>query len=134
MEIRSVLLVDDEPDIRAVGEIALAHIGGWDVAVACDGEEALALVRTKRPDVVLLDMMMPGMDGLQTLAHLKADPDTSTLPVIFMTAKVLPTEIENYMASGAIGVIPKPYDPVNLSVRITEIYTENLAGMVEING
>ena len=134
MQISSVLLVDDEPDIRIVGEIALSQIGGWDVTVACDGREAIAAVRSNQPDVILLDMMMPGMDGMQTLAHLKADPRTFGVPVIFMTAKVLPVEVERYMDSGAIGVVPKPYDPVSLPVRVAEIFNQSMATKVDENG
>jgi CheY-like chemotaxis protein len=113
-EIRTVLLVDDDPDIRLIGELALAKVGGWQVVTASSGPEAVAVAGTACPDLVLLDMMMPGMDGMQTLRELRSHDGTAPIPVLFMTAKVLPSEIAAYRDAGAQGVIPKPFDPLAL--------------------
>jgi len=114
MDINTVLLVDDDADIRAIGEIALSQVGGWTVTTAAGGEEAVPAARATRPDVILLDMMMPGLDGMQTLAALRADDETAAIPVLFMTAKLLPSEIGAYLDAGARGVIAKPFDPLTL--------------------
>lgn len=114
MEIRTVLLVDDDPSIRMVGEVALTTIGGWEVTTASSGDEALAVAVENPPDVVLLDVMMPGRGGLQTLADLRSDARTAHIPVVLITAKVLPGEVGTYVEAGAHGVIAKPFDPVGL--------------------
>src|SRR5690348_12910025 len=118
--IRTVMLVDDEPDIRRIGAISLARVGGWSVVLAASGEEALAHLSRARPDVILLDVMMPGLDGPSTLARLRAAlaPD---VPVIFMTAKVLAHEVERYLELGAAGVITKPFDPLRLPEEVRAI-------------
>jgi CheY-like chemotaxis protein len=109
-----VLLIDDEPDIRTIGRIALSSVGGWNVLVAASGAEGIALAQRHSPDLILLDVMMPGLDGPETLAELRAAPGTQAIPVIFMTAKVLRSEVERYVALGARGVITKPFDPMRL--------------------
>ncbi len=114
MKVKHVLLVDDEPDIRTVGEMSLRDVGGLDVAVAGSGPEALEMIKQRRPDVVLMDVMMPGMDGPTVLAQLKADPATASIPVIFLTAKVQRSEVDHYIELGAHGVIRKPFDPMTL--------------------
>ncbi len=110
MVIRKVLLVDDEPDIRKVAKLTLERIGGWEVVVATSGAEAVATAARELPDVILLDVMMPDMDGPTTLAALRAQPATATIPVIFMTAKVQASERASY-ANLDIGVIAKPFEP-----------------------
>lgn len=114
-EPRSVLLVDDDDDIRTIAEISLAQVGGIPTTLAASGQEGLHLAGVVRPDVILLDMMMPDLDGLATLALLRADPATAHIPVIFMTAKVQRRDTGRYRDSGAIGVIPKPFDPMTLA-------------------
>ncbi len=121
MAVRTILLVDDEPDIRRIGELTLARVGGFEVRVASSGTEAVEVAATCAPDVILLDVMMPGMDGAATLAALQADARTKTVPVIFMTAKVQRHEIDRYRALGAVGVISKPFDPITLSDQVREI-------------
>lgn len=113
-----IVLVDDEPDIRTVAEIALSAIGGWDVRLAASGEEALAQLAAAETDLILIDVMMPGMDGLGVLSRLRADPRWAKLPAIFMTAKVQQREVAQYLALGACGVIPKPFDPLELPQQI----------------
>lgn len=114
MEIRKVMLVDDEVDIRTIGEMALESVGQWQVVAAASGEEALELAARERPDVILLDVMMPKMDGPTTFARLREQPDTADTPVIFMTAKVQKQEVARYLDLGASGVIAKPFDPMTL--------------------
>jgi CheY-like chemotaxis protein len=121
MDPRSVLLVDDDPSIRTVAEMSLGKIGRLDVVVVASGADALAAVRVKRPDVILLDVMMPGMDGPTTLARLREDAETATIPVIFLTAKVQKPEVDRYVALGATGVIPKPFDPMTLPGEVRRI-------------
>ncbi len=115
------MIVDDDEDIRLVGELAARRIGKWDVVLAATGEEALDRARSEQPDVILLDVMMPSIDGPATLAMLREDPDTATIPVIFLTAKVQKHEIEHYMALGATGVIAKPFDVMTLPGQIRRI-------------
>jgi two-component system OmpR family response regulator len=120
-EIRRVLYVEDEPSIRTVGLFALVEVGGFTVEPAESGAEALAKVGPFSPDLVLLDVMMPGMDGLATYKALRARPDGAGVPIIFMTAKVQPHEVDGYRQLGAVGVIAKPFDPVTLSDEIRGI-------------
>lgn len=110
-----ILLVEDDTDIQAVGQLALEAVGGFTVLVCSSGKEALEGVDEFVPDLILLDVMMPGMDGPTTLAELRAKPNTRETPVIFMTAKVQPAEIKLYQQLGALNVIAKPFDPLTLS-------------------
>jgi two-component system OmpR family response regulator len=116
-----VLLVDDEPDIRRIGQISLEHVGQWTVVQAQSGLQALTLAANERPDVILLDVMMPELDGPGTFARLREDPATASIPVIFMTAKAQPHEVASYRALGAAGVIAKPFDPMSLPGEIRSI-------------
>lgn len=121
MTIEKVLLVDDEPDIRRIGELSLKAVGKLAVTLAASGEEALALARAARPDVVLLDVMMPGLDGPATLEKLRSEPDTAAIPVVFMTAKTQKHETERFLALGAAGVIHKPFDPMTLPAELRRL-------------
>ena len=114
MELRTVLLVDDEEDIRAVGQIALEDVGGLVPLLAGTSDEAVALANSGRPDLILLDVMMPGTDGPGTLARLRAAPATASIPIIFLTAKVQKADVQRLLALGAAGVIAKPFDPMTL--------------------
>lgn len=107
-------MVDDDPDIRKICSFALTKVGKWHVQLASNGLEALELAEKERPDVVLLDVMMPGMDGPTTLGKLREIPSMADVPVILMTAKVQTHEIEKYLNLGALGVIAKPFDPMTL--------------------
>jgi CheY-like chemotaxis protein len=115
MQLARVLLVDDEPDIRKIGSLSLSAVGGLEVEVASSGAEALELARRAPPDCILLDVMMPGLDGPACLQRLRGQPETRDVPVLFMTAKVQPQEVERYLALGAAGVIRKPFDPMTLA-------------------
>lgn len=116
-----LLLVDDDDDIRAIGEIALAHVGGFDVVLAASGLEAFDVAQRTRPDVILLDMMMPDLDGLGTLELLRANPWTASIPVIFMTARVQHADVDHYLSAGAVAVIAKPFDPMTVASEVRGI-------------
>ncbi|HYW58638.1 MAG TPA: response regulator [Polaromonas sp.] len=119
-----ILYVEDEPDIRAVAQMALEAVGGFVVVACASGSEALAAAPNANADLLLLDVMMPGMDGPSTLKALRDMPATANTPVIFMTAKVQATEIAQYRELGAIDVIHKPFDPMELSAQIQRIWAE----------
>ncbi|WP_206074344.1 response regulator [Marinobacter fuscus] len=116
-----VLYVEDDPDIRSIAELALRDVGGFTACLCESGAEALAVIDDFQPDLVLLDVMMPGMDGPQTLKALQSRPQGLPVPVVFMTARLQPAEIEEYLALGAIGVIPKPFDPMTLADEIRRL-------------
>jgi len=121
-ELKRILYVEDESDIRTVTAMALEAVGGYTVISCGSGKEALAALPGANADLILLDVMMPGMDGLATLSALRGLPQTAGIPVIFMTAKVQASEIQHYMGLGATDVIAKPFDPMTLSARIGEIW------------
>ena len=110
-----VLIVDDEPDIRRIAKLGLSRVGKMDVVEATNGTEALARAKEDLPDVVLLDVMMPGLDGPSTLARLREDPATSAIPVVFLTAKAIASEVDRLKSLGAAGVLTKPFDPMTLA-------------------
>jgi two-component system, OmpR family, response regulator len=110
-----VLIVDDEPDIRRIARLSLARLGGMDVLEAADGDDGLRQARDETPDAILLDVMMPGRDGPSTLAALRVDPSTAAIPVVFLTAKAMPAELERLRSLGAVGVLTKPFDPMTLA-------------------
>jgi two-component system, OmpR family, response regulator len=120
--LQRILMVEDEADIQAVAQLALEAVGGFDVHITSSGREALSVAPRVAPDLILLDVMMPGMDGPQTLMALRADPQTSHIPVIFMTAKIQSHEIAHYKELGALDVIAKPFDPMALSMTIRTIW------------
>lgn len=121
-ELKRIMYVEDEPDIRAVAELALVSVGGFEVALCESGEEALQRAAGFRPDLILLDVMMPRLDGPETLQALRTQAGLETTPVAFMTAKVQPSEIEAFKALGAIDVIAKPFDPMTLSDQVRKIW------------
>ena len=121
MNIRTIMMIDDEDDIRTIGKLSLHNVGKWEVIMAPSGTDALKLLASGRPDVILLDVMMPGLDGPATLARIRALEGMAGVPVIFMTAKVQRQEVERYMELGAVGVISKPFDPMNLPEEIRKI-------------
>jgi len=117
-----ILYVEDEPDIRAIAQMALEAVGGFTVIACASGSEALARAPGAGADLLLLDVMMPGMDGPSTLKALRELPSTANTPVIFMTAKVQAAEVAQYRELGAIDVIHKPFDPMELSAQINRIW------------
>jgi CheY-like chemotaxis protein len=116
-----VLLVDDEADIRRIAALSLSRVGGMEVEQAEGGSEGIRKAREGRPDVILLDMMMPGLDGLATFRALRGDPETSEIPVIFLTAKAMSSEVERLKGLGARGVLIKPFDPMVLPRLLREV-------------
>ncbi|WP_049723876.1 response regulator [Gilvimarinus polysaccharolyticus] len=122
--LNTILYVEDEPDIRAIVELALQTIGGFTLISCASGKEALAAAGTQIPDLIVLDVMMPEMDGPETLRQLRKMPSMAKIPAIFMTAKVQPDEIIEYRALGALDVIPKPFDPLGLAQRINDIWQQ----------
>jgi CheY-like chemotaxis protein len=110
-----VLYVDDEPDIREVVDISLGLNPDFEVRECASGTEAIAAAAEWAPALILLDVIMPGMDGPTTLAHLRDNPQTSDIPVLFMTARAQTREIEYMISLGAQGVIAKPFDPMTLA-------------------
>jgi CheY-like chemotaxis protein len=114
-----LLLVDDDANIRLLARMSLED--NWDVVEASSGAEALENAVKEKPDIILLDMMMPEMDGITVLAKLRELGEFAQTPIIFITAKVQAAEIETYLALGATGVIVKPFDPLKLSDEITHI-------------
>lgn len=117
-----ILYIEDEPDIQAVARLALEMVGGFTLEVCGSGAEALEKVAAFRPQLILSDVMMPGMDGPTTLRKLRDLPQTATTPAIFMTAKVQPGEVAQYKELGAVDVIAKPFDPMALAGKIEEIW------------
>jgi len=122
--LQRILYVEDEPDIQAVARIALETVGGFTVQICSSGEEALQAAIEFAPDLLLLDVMMPGMDGPTTLQELRNLPDLENTPAVFMTAKVQPQEIEQFKSYGALDVIAKPFDPMALSSQITAVWQQ----------
>ncbi|GAB3167220.1 response regulator [Myceligenerans halotolerans] len=115
---RRILVVDDEEAIRDIVRTGLEMVAGWDVDVAADGVQAVAMCGADPPDAVLLDVMMPTMDGPTTFARLQEDPRTRSVPVILLTAKVQPAERRRYEELGVAGVLAKPFDPLTLPDQI----------------
>lgn len=117
-----ILYVEDEPDIQMVAKLALEMVGGFTLEVCSSGVEALERATGFKPQLLLLDVMMPGMDGPSTLNKLRELPQTAATPAIFMTAKVQPSEVAQYKSLGAVDVIPKPFDPMTLAGKVQEIW------------
>jgi CheY-like chemotaxis protein len=117
-----ILYVDDEPDILEIVKLALERIGGFEVEVSANGKEALERISEVSPDLILMDVMMPGMDGPTTLAEMRRNPQCKHIPVIFITAKVQSLEIGQLRQLGALDVIAKPFDPIELSSQIEAIW------------
>ncbi len=121
-ELQRILYVDDDDDIREVAGMALTAVAGLEVCACASGQEALGRARECVPQLILLDVMMPGMDGPTTLAALREEPDFADTPVVFLTAKIQPAEVERYRALGAVDVIGKPFDPMTLGEQLRQIW------------
>lgn len=120
--LQRILYVEDEADIRAVARVALQHVGGFTVKLCADGAEAVRDAADFAPDMILLDVMMPGLDGPRTLAALRAVPSLAEVPIAFLTAKVQSDELAHLMSLGALGVIPKPFDAMQLAQRVRAMW------------
>jgi len=125
--LQRILYVEDDPDIRTIANLALSVVGGLTVEVCRSGAEALARAEDFRPDMVVLDVMMPDMDGPETLARLRLLPQTAATPAVFMTAKVQSSEVSHYMSLGALGVISKPFDPMQLAQQLRALWAGGAA-------
>jgi len=121
MSLKHILLVDDDRDIREVATLSLEEIGGWRVSSAAGGGEGIALAQAERPDAILLDVMMPDIDGPATFERLQADPQTRDIPVIFLTAKAGAADRAQFARPGIAGILTKPFDPMALSDQIAAI-------------
>lgn len=121
-DLSRILYVEDEEMLRTVTNLALTRIGKFTVELCESGTQAVTAAKAFKPDLILLDVMMPGMDGPATLRALQADPETAAIPVIFITAKVQPREVEAFLALGVIDVVPKPFEPMTLGRDIRAIW------------
>ncbi len=124
-DLKKILYAEDEPDIREIATMALETIGGFEVTTCISGEFVVDTARTFQPDLVLLDVMMPGVDGPGAMAALRQTPEFRNTPVVFMTAKVMTNELARFRQLGALGVITKPFDPVTLSDQIRQIWADH---------
>ncbi len=122
-QLKRILLVEDEPDIRTIATHTLRALGGFEVEPCEDGNDAILKAPQFAPDLVLSDVMMPGMDGLSTLQALRKLSAFETIPFVFMTARVQKHEIQEYKDLGVADVIDKPFDPMRLPERLTAIWT-----------
>ncbi|HEY9644626.1 MAG TPA: response regulator [Coleofasciculaceae cyanobacterium] len=125
MAIKRVLIVDDEERIREVVRVCLVKLAKWEAITATSGAEAIQQAVNQQPDAILLDVSMPGMDGIETLQKLQSQPQTASIPVIFLTAKVQPAEQLQYRQLGVAGLIVKPFDPVDISKEISRLLNWN---------
>ena len=118
---KRILLVDDEDDIREVATMSLEAVGGYEVLAASSGSEAIARATAEGPDAILLDVMMPEMDGPTTFGHLQEDARTRSIPVILLTAKVQPADRRRFEDLGVAAVLTKPFDPMQLPGQIADV-------------
>jgi CheY-like chemotaxis protein len=118
---RRILIVDDEDDIREVAQMSLEMVAGWEVIPARSGDEGVRLATEHRPDAILLDVMMPGMDGPATARLLREAPETAAIPVILLTAKVQPADRRRLEGLGVEGVLAKPFDPMELANQVSAL-------------
>lgn len=120
MSIKSILLIDDEKRLSSVIQMCLQKLGGWQVFTAESGREGLSKAETEKPDAILLDLMMPDMDGMTVLKKLQANPNTAEIPVILLTAKVQSENKNEYAHLKIAGVIAKPFDPLTLASQVAQ--------------
>ncbi|WP_274627700.1 response regulator [Arvimicrobium flavum] len=120
-----ILYVDDEDDIREIAQMSLELEPEFEVHLCSSGAQALDKAAAWQPDLILLDVMMPEMDGPETLRRLAAGDQTSAIPVAFITARTQTHQVERYLAMGAVGVIPKPFDPMRLASDVMQLLRSN---------
>lgn len=116
---RKILIIDDEDDIREVAALSLESVAGWDVVMANSGAQGLARAAEHQPDAILLDVMMPGMDGPSTFRELRNNPATAAIPVLLLTAKVQSSDQRRFADLGVESVLFKPFDPMTLADQIS---------------
>jgi CheY-like chemotaxis protein len=118
---RKILIIEDEPEIQAILALSLEHAGGFETVLASDGVEGIERALQEAPDLIVLDAMMPRLNGYATCRRIKQDERLRHIPVIFLTAKTDPSEVDRAMKAGAAGWVAKPFDPLRLAGQITEI-------------
>ncbi len=121
-ELKKLIYVEDEPDLRIIAQLALESVGGFEVMIFEFGGDAVREAPAFGPDMILLDVMMPGMDGPATMAALRAVPELADVPIAFLTAKVMPSEVEHLKSLGAAAVIAKPFDPMTLADQVRAVW------------
>ena len=124
--LRKILLVDDQRVMRSIAEFALGKVGGFTLHVCASGEEALEATAAFAPDLLLLDVDMPDLNGMQTLEQLRGRGVQA--PVVFFTVKVAAADMERFRGLGALGVIAKPFDPLKLAGQLKELWREHQKG------
>ncbi len=115
---RRILIIEDEDDIREVAQLTLEALGGWQVSTAASGSEGLAKAEAEQPDAILLDSMMPDLDGIATLQKLRAHPATQNIPVILLTAQVHSAKLRQFAELGVAATIAKPFNPLSLARQV----------------
>ncbi len=118
---KRILVIDNEPYIQEVTQISLETVASWDVLTAGSGKEGVIIAEREQPDAILLDVMMPDMDGPTTFKHLQNNPLTRQIPVILLTAKVQDSDRRRYQEMGMTATIAKPFDPLQLAGQIAEV-------------
>lgn len=121
MKGKQILIVDDQEHLRELVQLCLEDLAGWNTLVAESGEECLQILQTERPNAILLDLSMPGMDGFAVYARLRSDPITRSIPVILLTARVMSSDMASFAEMGVAGVIRKPFEPTTLPGKVAEI-------------
>ena len=121
MTIKRILVIDDEDDIREVAQLCLETLGGWEVMTAACGSEGLVKAEAEQPDAILLDVMMPDMDGPTTFQKLQANTAIRDIPVVFLTAKVQAAEQRRFAELGVKAVLTKPFDPLTLATQLAKV-------------
>jgi CheY-like chemotaxis protein len=119
--VRKILIIDDEEDIREVAALSLESVAGWQVVLASSGAQGLARAQEHKPDAILLDVMMPGMDGPTTFRELRKNPETAKIPVLLLTAKVQSSDQRRFADLGVEAILFKPFDPLTLSTQIASV-------------
>ena len=121
MSAKKILIIDDDEDILEVAQLTFETVSGWQVLTATSGSEGIVKAQTEQPDAILLDVMMPKMDGIATFNQLQSNPTTQNIPVIFLTAKVQSIDKRKFATLQVAGTIAKPFDPMQLTNQVEEI-------------
>jgi CheY-like chemotaxis protein len=116
-----VLVIDDDEDIRKLARLSLETVGRCEVRMAASGREGIALAQASPPDLIVVDRHMPGLDGVAVLGELRETPSLRGVPVVIMTARPQPADVERYLELGAIGVVAKPFDPMKLADQLRRL-------------
>jgi two-component system, OmpR family, response regulator len=119
--LRKVLIIEDEPEIQAILAMSLERVGGFETVVAGDGIEGLERARSESPDLILMDVLMPRLNGYDTCRRIKQEERLREIPVVFLTARCDPVDVDKAMRAGAAGCVAKPFDPLKLAEQILEI-------------